>query len=73
MWFVYKETSFHRKTLVPQPTAGYPGIATQQPGMMGQPAPMTHMGQMDPMGQQMQMQPQTQYDQQQYATGQPGY
>lgn len=30
MWFVYKETMFHRKTLQPQPQAGdsYPGIAT---------------------------------------------
>lgn len=64
MWFVYKETMFHRKTLVPQPVGTYPGIA-QQGGIPQQ----TQMGQLDQMGGQMQ-QP-DQYTQQ--YTAQPGY
>lgn len=44
IWFVYKETQFHRKSLQPQPTMGqgtYPGI-----GPTG--VPVGQMGQMDP-------------------------
>ena len=29
MWFVYKETAFHRATLQPQPSSTYPGISSQ--------------------------------------------
>ncbi|KAH9400296.1 hypothetical protein TYRP_001857 [Tyrophagus putrescentiae] len=85
MWFVYKETMFHRKTLQPQPLGTYPGI-NQQPGMaqqgqIGQMDPMgqmSQMGQMGQMGQQQQQQLQQQQQQQQagqysqYA-GQSGY
>lgn len=71
MWFVYKETMFHRKTLQPQPLGTYPGInqagaIPQQGQMVGQ------MGQMDQMGQQQQIQQQQAGQYTQYA-GQAGY